>query len=247
MSAGQCWIFDSWRYHKVENNSDQYRVHLVIDLAGSSRFWGMINQHSRTLNDNDAKAFDIKAVEFQPNLQPQLLTEKYNAPIIMPVAEIEYLTNELIDEINLNSHNDLTDINEFTALIKDFIADWRVLWLQFECAPLGWPLYHALREQVMQNAHKFENKLCLRNSGPVVMAFAHLVIASCMNTELSGAHQLPKTTTSPASIAKPTTIKPIATTDKTTVDKTLAAPTSRNSPCPCGSGQRYKACHGKVS
>ncbi|WP_350552779.1 SEC-C metal-binding domain-containing protein [Pseudoalteromonas sp. 120-MNA-CIBAN-0494] len=27
----------------------------------------------------------------------------------------------------------------------------------------------------------------------------------------------------------------------------MAAPPSRNSPCPCGSGERYKACHGKVN
>jgi len=33
MQAGECWIFDSWRRHKVINSSDQDRVHLVIDTA----------------------------------------------------------------------------------------------------------------------------------------------------------------------------------------------------------------------
>jgi len=39
MQAGECWIFDSWRRHKVVNASSDNRVHLVIDTAGSSRFW----------------------------------------------------------------------------------------------------------------------------------------------------------------------------------------------------------------
>jgi protein O-GlcNAc transferase len=31
------------------------------------------------------------------------------------------------------------------------------------------------------------------------------------------------------------------------IDRMIAAPASRNDPCPCGSGKRYKACHGSTS
>jgi aspartyl/asparaginyl beta-hydroxylase (cupin superfamily) len=50
MGAGECWIFDSWKLHKVENNSDQYRVHLVVDLAG----FGVLcfNTHAQSLIKN---------------------------------------------------------------------------------------------------------------------------------------------------------------------------------------------------
>ncbi|MBL4673207.1 MAG: aspartyl/asparaginyl beta-hydroxylase domain-containing protein [Arenicella sp.] len=44
MRAGECWIFDSWRRHKVVNNSSENRVHLVIDTSGSSRFWRMLRR-----------------------------------------------------------------------------------------------------------------------------------------------------------------------------------------------------------
>ena len=30
-------------------------------------------------------------------------------------------------------------------------------------------------------------------------------------------------------------------------DGTVVAPTSRNAPCPCGSGRKYKHCHGVVA
>ncbi len=39
MAPGQCWLFDNWRPHNVVNDGDTDRVHLVVDLAGSSRFW----------------------------------------------------------------------------------------------------------------------------------------------------------------------------------------------------------------
>ena len=29
-------------------------------------------------------------------------------------------------------------------------------------------------------------------------------------------------------------------------DQVISAPESRNSPCPCGSGLKYKQCHGKI-
>ena len=44
MGAGESWLFDSWRRHRVVNASDVRRVHLVIDLAGSSRFWQTVRQ-----------------------------------------------------------------------------------------------------------------------------------------------------------------------------------------------------------
>ena len=39
MAEGESWLFDSWRRHRVLNESNQARTHLVIDLAGSSRCW----------------------------------------------------------------------------------------------------------------------------------------------------------------------------------------------------------------
>lgn len=44
MGAGESWLFDSWRRHRVVNASNVRRVHLVIDLAGSSRFWQTVRQ-----------------------------------------------------------------------------------------------------------------------------------------------------------------------------------------------------------
>src|SRR5690606_39523669 len=36
MAAGECWIFDTWARHRVINNADSTRIHLVADTVGRS-------------------------------------------------------------------------------------------------------------------------------------------------------------------------------------------------------------------
>ncbi|WP_372944216.1 aspartyl/asparaginyl beta-hydroxylase domain-containing protein [Shewanella sp.] len=247
MGAGECWIFDSWKYHKVENNSNQYRVHLVIDLAGSSAFWRTVFQHSRAIVAPQTPSLACSSIDYQPEAQTDIITEQYNAPIIMPVAEVEYLTNELLAEVKHNPQNPAAEIDAFNLLMAEFVADWRMLWLQFECQQQGWPQYHALREHTMKKAMQQVPSLQLAHSGSAVKAFEQLVIVACMNIELSQTRQSP---THQAAQAKPrstpqsSAAKPSATAAS---QQEVAAPPTRNSPCPCGSGKRYKACHGKMS
>lgn len=42
MAAGECWIFDTWRQHRVVNDTERERIHLVIDTVGSGRFWDLV-------------------------------------------------------------------------------------------------------------------------------------------------------------------------------------------------------------
>src|SRR6476661_1310766 len=34
MAAGECWIFDSFRWHDVQNRGTEQRIHLVVDTVG---------------------------------------------------------------------------------------------------------------------------------------------------------------------------------------------------------------------
>ena len=38
MAPGECWIFDTWRKHRVINDADVERLHLVADTVGSDAF-----------------------------------------------------------------------------------------------------------------------------------------------------------------------------------------------------------------
>ena len=44
MAAGECWIFDTWRLHRVLNDADQPRIHLVADTVGGSGYWQWLRQ-----------------------------------------------------------------------------------------------------------------------------------------------------------------------------------------------------------
>ena len=37
MAPGECWIFDSFRFHRVENGWTERRVHLVLDTVMTER------------------------------------------------------------------------------------------------------------------------------------------------------------------------------------------------------------------
>ena len=34
MAAGECWVFDSFLRHDVQNKGDAQRIHLVLDTVG---------------------------------------------------------------------------------------------------------------------------------------------------------------------------------------------------------------------
>ena len=50
MAAGECWIFDTWRLHRVHNDDHRSRIHLVADTTGNARFWaaGVIEKEQVT-------------------------------------------------------------------------------------------------------------------------------------------------------------------------------------------------------
>ena len=42
MAAGECWMFDSFRWHDVQNKGAERRVHLVIDTVGGGQLWDLM-------------------------------------------------------------------------------------------------------------------------------------------------------------------------------------------------------------
>src|SRR5882672_8179005 len=42
MAAGEAWLFDNWRQHRVENPTPAERIHLVADTSGTAAFWQFV-------------------------------------------------------------------------------------------------------------------------------------------------------------------------------------------------------------
>ncbi|MDR8524187.1 aspartyl/asparaginyl beta-hydroxylase domain-containing protein [Shewanella fidelis] len=230
MAAGECWIFDSWKYHRVVNASENYRVHLVIDIAGSSRFWELINEHSAISQNNYTHNNNVKFIPYSPKNLSDFITEKNNFPIIMQPAEIELLSKDLLAEVDLYKNNSAEEVALFRKLLTNFYLDWRELWAQFGYEKLGWPKYHKLREQLMQHIASLNDSVKVDDTTSATTILIHLILGPSMSTELI------KTRNQSA---------PSATASATT--KPPSAHLSRNSDCHCGSGKKFKHCHGQLN
>ena len=155
MQAGECWIFNSWRRHRVINSGDQDRVHLVIDTAGSSRFWRIVRQMEALDRDIDKAGINqlIKRVPYNEGSHGAIRAEKYNIAPVMAPGEIDALVKELIADFEQAMENDPERISHYKSFLTDFAKDWRALWLLYGYQKEGWPKFQALIDNAAAQMH----------------------------------------------------------------------------------------------
>ena len=146
MQPGECWIFDSWRWHKVVNSSQMDRTHLVIDLSGSSRFWGMVAEASAGTPSTAAMTYD-------PASDPTLRLERFNIAPVMAPGEVEAIAREIIRDFKACADNPATLVEQYEKLLLDLGRDWREIWYEYGQGPAGWPRYQALLNRTQQKLH----------------------------------------------------------------------------------------------
>lgn len=150
MAAGECWIFNSWRRHRVVNESNEDRIHLVIDTAGSSRFWDIVHEMQQydPMADADAIGRRIKPVPFVEGQDTEILTEKFNVAPVMSPGELDALVVELVRDFESNADNDAEVVARYRTMLFRFTKDWREIWHLHGYQKSGWPLYRAAIEGV---------------------------------------------------------------------------------------------------
>lgn len=125
MAAGECWIFDTWREHRVENDASRSRIHLVVDTVGGPDFWQLVAR---------GRSHDAPADGWSPQLVARegapapLARERYNIPTVMSPWEIHFRLQGLLDEAADPSHRLMDDARR---AVDAFFRDWRSLWVQF--------------------------------------------------------------------------------------------------------------------
>ena len=243
MKAGEAWIFDSWKYHRVVNNSDIFRVHLVIDICGSSRFWNLARQGNVPGLPEVTPLSEFKRI-FEP-FECTIETEQYNAPLVMTPGEMDGLAKDLIAELNAAESNNELEKKDFINVVTAFCQDWRVLWCKYGLQEAGWKHYHALRDKAFNQVKKYDHSLKLVNGTQAPRMFLFCMIDPALNVEVKDQFLVANASegsksSSPKDNSSSTTARQEAQLGNNTVH-------SRNAPCPCGSGKRYKNCHGQLS
>ena len=124
MAAGECWIFDTWREHRVENDADRSRIHLVVDTVGGPEFWDLVA--GGRPHDAPRQGWTTHLVPPGPG-PVQLAAERYNIPVVMLPWEIHYRLHRLLDDADQASP--LT--RSARQLADSFFRSWRSLWVQY--------------------------------------------------------------------------------------------------------------------
>lgn len=140
MAAGECWLFDTWRDHRVINGSDHERIHLVADTVGGDRFWELVGRgraYGQTLPGWRAEAGDGGQGEASP-----LRLERENAPQVMTPWElrehVRFLFAHLLPAPQLDTVQQAG---------QRFVTRWHALWSQYGDAPDGRAAFATLLDE----------------------------------------------------------------------------------------------------
>ena len=182
MGAGECWIFDSWRRHRVFNGGAEDRVHLVIDTCGSSRFWNMVSRVEA--KRPAAVAAETRLVGYEPDAAPTVRTEQVSGLPVMAPGECEALIEDLVADFMGNPANDPKLARGYAKLLRGFAQDWRALWLVHGQHGQGLPDYRALIRATRARLHPNRRALTTASNGIGVNAvFAQRVLNAALGAD----------------------------------------------------------------
>lgn len=137
MAQGECWIFDTWRPHRVINPAESERVHLVADTVGSELFWDIAARGRAPglgfSNGWLAEEFKDNAIAYE---QAKLDFESVNVPQVMTPWELRDHVQFILSQVE--PHHQLAVVQRQAAR---FILGWQALWACYGEAIDGWPAY----------------------------------------------------------------------------------------------------------
>jgi hypothetical protein len=139
MSPGECWVFDSFRWHEVHNRGAERRVHLVLDTVPTERLWDLVD------------AAQTGAAEQRHKLLPgersieSLAFERVNAPKVMSPWEIRC-------HIAFIGEHAVSDplLAPVMKRLDRFADAWAALWARFGDADEGADAYRQLLASIQQ-------------------------------------------------------------------------------------------------
>lgn len=142
MAAGECWIFDTWRRHRVLNAGNDTRIHLVADTVGGEGLWDLLAQ----ARPPGMRGPDWRSPLLAPRRGgplPVLDLEKVNAPAVMSPWELRehivFLLGEAVPDPRLAAIQQ--------ALLR-FARRWHALWAAYGDSGGGLPRYRRLRQDL---------------------------------------------------------------------------------------------------
>ena len=155
MAEGECWIFDTWRQHRVVNDAVQSRVHLVVDTVGGGAFWDLVAQGRP--HDGPAEGWAPRRVE-PGSAADGFAYEAVNVPLVMTPWELNAHLGLLFTDVL--PHPNVAGVRQASMR---FARAWQGAWFAHGERPEGWPVYRALLQRFVDEVRGPSVPLVLRN------------------------------------------------------------------------------------
>ena len=171
MKAGECWAFDSFRLHEVQNKGSEQRIHLVIDTVGTEQLWDLL-EHSIDESADADLLIEPGAVD-----RTKMAFEQVNRPKVMTPWELRihfaYLIGHALPDPKLET---------VKQRLKRFVSAWQGAWARFGDSDSGLPTYRQLIEGIRHDLQRVGGgNILLDNTQTLYffldrMVFTHAVI-----------------------------------------------------------------------
>jgi len=117
MAAGEVWVFDTWRRHKVANPARFPRTHLVVDTVGSAALWNLIEHPEQPPRLVPTDGPD-----------PVIVTELVNRPSVASPWELAAAYDALLGDL---AHSAPESVDALRDAFVPVIRAWRNAWARF--------------------------------------------------------------------------------------------------------------------
>jgi hypothetical protein len=172
MAQGECWIFDTWRPHRVLNPAAHERVHLVADSVGSEAFWELAARGrapgQRIANGWVMEQFDGSDVAAG---SARLDFESVNVPQVMTPWELRDHVQFILAHVEPDPQ---------LALVQRqagrFFAGWHALWARYGDDREGWPAYREALDRFARDIEMQSGSLRLVNGMEFMTTLRSMVL-----------------------------------------------------------------------
>ena len=173
MAAGECWVFDTWRQHRVLNDAEASRIHLVVDTVGGDGFWDMVG---------GSRPHDASLVAWKPRMvkpgdsTPDCVFESVNVPNVISPWELNTHLGLLFADAL--PHPDLDMLRQRATHLS---RTWRSLWARFGDAPEGRAQFRAAMDHFAADVRQRGRLVELRNGAGWYDAMMTLLARTVVN------------------------------------------------------------------
>ena len=172
MAEGECWIFDTWREHRVVNEAEEQRIHLVADTVGGAEFWSLVDRGRA--HDAQPQGWRPRSIApVQSTAVPALVCERYNVPRVMSPWELQHHLHGFNAELAEPESQDAIRIRTATARLA---RAWRGLWARHGDSGEGTVAYRAALQAFLDELPESVMQRRLLNGTPWFRAVASAVL-----------------------------------------------------------------------